>query len=265
MALTTLDKLNDWLAGDASDFSDEQKNAAISYVNTLIESFTGRTFDIATYIQWVDGSGTNKQVVENYPFIAMYRVACKSKITGYISNSSSLPYTINITHAAKMILTIAGQTPEEIDLTAHSTLTSLKGAIDAIGTWSMTVQTEDVPSHLKPMIKNGVNGTNLSIYSPDDDNSIIVNAISPSILGSNCGFPYGFANIFLNYQAGYSTIPGDLEGAATQMSGDVVRSSPVDKNYDSEKIGKYSYKLSKQGEAALIAPYLTIINLYKDV
>ena len=267
MALTSVVTLEAWLGATQSAlYTDAQKAAAVAQAISMIETYTGRTFDATDYIQWVDGSGTQELVIDQYPVIKVYRVSTCGKDTFTIENSSSLPYTVNITPNDTMQLTVAGATTSELTLSDYTTLALMKAAVDAIGTWTMNVLTEDIPKHIRPMIGNGVSGGLIQIESPDDDNDIIVNSISPSVIANYFGFPGGYANIFISYSAGYETadLPADLTNTATQLAADVVRGVTNDKSMKSEKIGDYSYTRGDSTQGNL-APYLETLCMYREL
>jgi hypothetical protein len=73
--------------------------------------------------------------------------------------------------------------------------------------------------------------------------------------------------VFVDYAAGYATIPADLVGACLGIAADALRLSATGGTImQSEKIGDYSYTLGNTlstSELGLLQPYAFILDSYK--
>ena len=54
-------------------------------------------------------------------------------------------------------------------------------------------------------------------------------------------FPRGFYPVFVEYEAGYATIPDDLERACIEIAAEMYQTRQQDRSVTSETLGDYTY------------------------
>lgn len=70
MAFATIDQLKEYL-GDLSDKSDVLLTRIVDAATAAIQSYCGRDFTSASYVEYYDGSGTNTLILNQYPIITL--------------------------------------------------------------------------------------------------------------------------------------------------------------------------------------------------
>lgn len=164
---------------------------------------------------------------------------------------------------------------------ATSNLSSLKTAVEAVSGWSVTLDSTDYEGEPSNMLRPlygapAYDPDTADLILPDSqepvklisedmiellggasypggfgDNSIVEGFDATPGIGS--GFPSGAANIFVWYKAGYTlptdspasdgTLPQGLALLVNQILTDVLSSTKLNSNLQSESIGGYSYSL----------------------
>ena len=73
-------------------------------------------------------------------------------------------------------------------------------------------------------------------------------------------------NIFVDYTAGYTTVPDDLESACITLASSLYHSRERDEGLKSEKLGDYSYTVAEGGTDPIdsgirraLAPFMELL------
>ena len=260
--------------GDNCD--DAQLKRLIGYVCDAVETYLGRTLALTEYREWVDGSDSAYQRLNNWPITALYQVASGSQNLGRLTYSGTSPEAFASSDGTTLRLIDASV--NEITLASYPTGDDLVTAVAAITGWTLTLYTAELGGYdtrkLRPF----------SDYA-NDQNSIDLEIPEGTIYGARVsenqdwliegGFPGGMSNIFLWYKAGYSTLPEGLEWAMLQIIRDAYYSSKANRDLTKgeEKLGDYSYKNSTGGDttaggyslADIVGSYGQQLSPYKRV
>lgn len=76
-------------------------------------------------------------------------------------------------------------------------------------------------------------------------------------------FPPGFQSVLVEYTAGFTTIPADIQLATAMVVSRLYYQAGRNTIYLSEKLGDYQYTLAKEGFGAITGPIADILSSYK--
>lgn len=76
-------------------------------------------------------------------------------------------------------------------------------------------------------------------------------------------FPRGFHPVFVEYDAGFATIPGDLELTTIEIAADLYRERKQDRTVGSESLGDYNY--SRIAVAELLSARWEKLQAYREI
>jgi hypothetical protein len=274
-------------AGITGTAQDTLIGQLITEVSAAIEQYLRRTLVSTTYKSWLDGTGSPLLRLKQWPVTAIYQVSISSSSVGYVYNSSSTVSRASVsfdgTNLSLAEMSTAGvQTISDLPVATSKVLSTLKTAIEAKSGWNCTLNSseyEGEPSSLlRPIYgQDAFDSVYADLYLPDDpdpvklvtedaielvyDRAFMPQDVFPSTLRSplGCGFPTGTANIFAWFKAGYTlptddsvgTMPGGLLLLVHQITQDVLSSTKLNSNLQSESIGGYSYSLRATADGAV--------------
>lgn len=198
----------------------------IRAVSEAIRHWCRRDFALANHDELYSGSGRLFLLLDNYPVVAVERVATSPMAVLSITNTSSTNQraTVQATSTGLTLVRVAsGVTTTDTSVTwaSNVTLNAVKTAVDALGNgWSATVASGygSWPSaDLRP-IQGALNAKDIRAelllhveeradYSVDADRGFLLR-------GS--GWSAGLGNYRVVYTAGYETVPEDVQEACAE-------------------------------------------------
>jgi len=251
-SFTTLSNVKTYLREAYDPSMDDLITLLITRISDLFENSTDRTFDSTAYYEWLDGTGEQELALKQYPIIALRRVVFDTVGAGDITNT-----TTNATIASVTILNgsmslsrvVSGVADTEtLTLSDYATLTDLSTAITALAkdwTFSVTSAYSLYPSvQLRPGFLGDCLDPSkgyLEIASAASD-PVDIKSGNAATLHSSTGFPAGHQNIFVDYTAGYATLPEELTHLITNMVVWSVLQSGQDLNMKRERLDNYEYE-----------------------
>jgi hypothetical protein len=149
----------------------------------------------------------------------------------------------------------------ELTLSTYTSLALLKAAIDAIAGnyFAATVESEDSPLALKPMTADMLLSP-CYLEGPDDTIGAASVDEDAAIIDLGCRHS-GW--VYVQYKAGYAAIPEGLAQIATEIAADILDSSKLNSNLQSERIGDYQYTVSTSTEQAVLSRYADRLAPYR--
>jgi len=246
-ALTTLDNLKLHLEISASS-DDSLLEDLIDKATDMIERETHRLLMSRSYTkEQYNGNGWGDLILRQYPVTAVARLAIgeATALTIKGTTASVTQALVNVTSTAVNCIEVASTTTtNEIDFATYATLADVNTAINALANWSSTVVSAYSGFVSSELIQQGGlnarNGTAVSLLIPNrGENSFDVDW-DRGIISVDSGFTKG-ERIWIDYTAGYSTIPDALEQACIDLASSLYHSRDKDLGVASEKIGDYSY------------------------
>lgn len=269
MALTTLAKVQA-LPGAVSTWEAADITIAINAATAMIEHYCDRVFDSTARKTWLDGPGSKYFRLLEYPLITLRRVAIDTEWALKINNTSADAVFFEITVAeGSLNLTVtngANAGTSILTLSSYSTMALLETAIEALNKgWSVTVESEGDPASIRP-VYDGTDSTSGYLYlsHPYDYCTGYIPDARQGLLYRPAGWPSGAGRIYVDYTAGYATIPADLEMVANQLTCDLLRVGAADTRLTALKVGNVAYTYS-QSAASLIENYKVALMPYKRV
>ena len=286
--LTTLASVKAYLHISGTD-SDSFLSSLITLVTARIQKDCGRIFAAGNYLEFHNvGRGQTRVVPYNKPIIQLNRVAWgNSQAFQIVYTGSAVAANAQITPGRQLILTTldsGGSHTNTIDLTnaSYSVCSQVIAQINTISGFSATLYANvDVPTRwlfpsanltLKSYNSNFTQGfgfASVDIFTYTVDPVYNTIGFQPFTLADfifdryeSGGFawPNMYLGLMLDYQGGYTTIPGDIDLLAQQVVADIYNQSLRDNNVSQETLGDYSVSLAdlmlrRQYYADILAPY----------
>jgi len=192
----------------------------------LIEKICDRQFNQRNYAERYNGDGTDIVILKNYPVSAVGRVCIGNAGVMTVTNSSTdAMYATATVTTSVVTLTIVGGAnvgTDSPDFATYTTITTLVAQINALGKgWSASVAASTYgafPSN--ELIEFGAQSClsqTASLYVPGAPSSGYRMDKDDGCIYLSSGFSAGFRNVYVEYTAGYPTIPDDLEHACLEV------------------------------------------------
>lgn len=253
---------------------DDLIDQLIDEVSEAIAQHCTRTFEATDYKKWLDGTGTNRILLPDYPITNLYGVSLGTVNVGEVTFSGGTWSSFSIIGTTVQLDSIASDATVSNDTTTLTgTITDLAAVIDALTGWSVTVEAAE--STQAAILIRPVQG--VWCLSPDTADLDIPDELIPARLmeGSEQSiqttqgrcFPMGTSNVFTWFKAGYTLPVDNAQGSALTTVGNVPKDLTLITNsiiklsidwadqeiggMESEKFSRYSYKI-RQGGAAII-------------
>lgn len=282
-ALTTLSNLKNWIGITAVD-DDVLLEDAIDRATAIIESHCDRKFKSRTFYEWCMPSGERTFTVENYPINSITNIAYGSAISFTVSSdTASTDVRATVENDGTTIrlrkLPYSG-TAESIELaiSSYPTTRQLVNYINlSANGWSATLTENAETVTLYRFGGRGVIDAPCNFEYPRDNVSEyrvdystgLVHIIAdrfPGIRSDDASanrFPSGFYPVFVEYTAGYATVPADLEQICIEIAADLYRERKQDKTITSESLGDYNY--TQAGVAELLTGRIEKLSQYREI
>lgn len=231
-----------------------------------------RDFESQSYSEFYSGSGMPYQVLilKQFPVTAIGRVASYPQEVLDIQNTARTTNqraTAAVTSTGIVLTRVAsGVTSTSTLLFAtYPTIALLAAAVTALGSgWSGLAAGgyENWPSvDLRPIqgAFNALSGARLEAYTEDLQVNWRLREFEGILEGY---FPPGRLNIRVDYTAGYSTIPEDIQEGCVQLVKDLYQDSLHDMALQSSTLGPYSKTMAAGGGAGLSKKVMSKIASY---
>lgn len=199
-----------------------------SSVEAMVQTYCKRTLKSTSYSERYDGDGSTSLVLRQYPVTAISRFALwPIDVIRVANTNTSTNATVSVSSTG--VTVTKDGTSNTLAFATYTTFTLLVDAINALGSgWSAALQSSSYASYTSTSLieKMGMyclNTTWAYLQMPYDRGESYFDIDSASgIIYLNSfrnfdgnwkknGFPIGTRNIFIDYTAGYSTIPDDLK------------------------------------------------------
>lgn len=246
--LTTVPNVKSYLGLTGAAF-DTIIGALVTAMSRQIERVCDRHFWAADYAGWHDGRARDKLVLPEPPIRYVERVAIgRQTLINVASNVTDAARAMVRSDGTTMTLDIIGGTSagtSPLTLASYAKISDLQTAISALTGWTATLPgttgeypTADLCKFPGWDVASGTTGLEaatdpLTGYTFDMDAATLIRRVG--------GFPAGWQNIYVEYNAGYATLPPDLEMTARIMVATAFNARKLDGNLKSEKLGDHSW------------------------
>ena len=202
---------SDTAVGDPSDLV----SSILTSSDKWVKEYCRRDFESATYSEIHDG-GCPYLFLKEYPITALSRISYGRDEVFSVNNTATSSYATCSCDGTNFNCNLNGS-GSDLALATYTTLTTLVAAINALGSgWVATLSSSEYGDYLSSEIINfyGLSCIDSDIaYVEIPSGSITDFELNPNTGQVKHSFPSGFQNIYVDYTAGYSTIPEDLKMA----------------------------------------------------
>lgn len=202
---------SDRAVGDPSDLV----SSILTSTDKYVKDYCRREFESATYSETHDGK-SGSIFLNEYPVTALSRIAVGRDEAFSVNNTNTTSYATCSCDGTNFTVNLNGS-DSDLSLASYTTLTTLVAAINALGSgWTATLSASSYGAILSSEIIDFYGRSCLDsniAYIEIKDESLDDFELDASTGEINHTFPVGFQNVFINYTAGYSTIPEDLQMA----------------------------------------------------
>lgn len=243
-ALTTLARVREFTGLDEDT---ALLDVLIDRATAVIEGYCNRQFLSRDYSSWLDGTGTDRLFLPQRPVTALVRACRATRDVLDLSNSSTdCAYAVVRVSATGLHLVVSGGAHNGTDnllFADYATLTLLAAAVTAAGDgWTASARSGcgSFPStELRPAPGRSAL-TSIALQAPDEPvDEAEVDETSGCLFNAGT-WPEGAHNIFVQYTAGYATVPADLEQVCIDLVKQLYESKEADANLLSETVGGHS-------------------------
>ena len=204
---------SDLAAGDPSAILESIRDGVEDWVADKCR----RTFESTDYSEYYDGDGGCYLNLKNYPIISLTRVCIGRRYVIRVKNTSEhTSATVSVTSTG-LVFTKDDTSDSTVTFSSYATMDAVVTAINALGSgWSAAIESSDFSnfksSELVRMFgKNAIDGNWIYLEAPDE--AIDDFEVNPDrgILYRSAGWDEGENNVFVKFNAGYSTMPDRLQ------------------------------------------------------
>jgi len=267
-ALVTLAQLKNWLGITSTD-DDVILEDAIDRATSIIETHCDRKLKSRVFYEFVMPQGERTVTVDNYPIVSIDTIAYGSAISMTIeSDSASTDVLATVENNGtnirlRKVASDGTSTTATLALADYLTTSAIVNYINAsVSGWSATLTENAYSFSLYRFGGRGVidapcnfeyPGDNVSEYRVDYSTGLIhlIADRFPGIRSDDASanrFPSGFYPVFVQYTAGFETVPADLQQVCIEVAADLYRERKQDKTITSESLGDYSYTQASVAE-----------------
>jgi len=282
-ALTSLANLKSYLS-ITNTTDDVILEKCIDRATAIIESHCDRKLKARTFHEFLMPFGDRTVKTEEFPIVSIDTIAFGSQISFSISSDTAatdVVATVGFDGSTLRLYKVASNGTETTDTLAASSFATTSAIVNQINSsisgWSATLTKNAYTRSLYRFGGRGVIDAHARLEFPRDNVSeyrvdfetgrIHITADRfPGIREDDARanrFPAGFFPVFVQYTAGFETIPDDLEQVALELSGDIFRERLQDRTLAQESIGDYSY--TQAVIADLITERISKLDHYKEI
>lgn len=231
-----------------------------------IEYYCDRKFINRTYrLEAYDGDGSEWLFLNNCPITRIHRISLGSQtaLTVSCTGTNISHASIDITSTKLSISQIGGSGDGTSDFAfaSYGTVSAMCAGIDALDTWTCEYTTaygQHRASDLIDVYGKYCLDQNLYLQIPDtpiyDFTVYKEGGKEMGILHRNAGWSGGTMNIYVTYDAGYTTVPYDVQQACIELITQWYNRAQHDVSLKSERLGDYSYTLGDTSATFVITP-----------
>ncbi len=220
----------------------------IAGVSASAERICNRVFTATDYLEYHDGNGEEKLLLENFPIIEVYWVASNSTYGMQVSNTSitASRATVRVTTSTlELSVVIAGtETTNSLAFVTYPLISDMVAAIIAAGNGWDAASLVTIATPSTDLIPSG--GFSCLIHSATL--AIPLTYLSSYAIYNDEGYlrrmslwPEGERNIIVKYRGGFATIPEDLQKIVAKEIGLQYINVKRNLTLKSETLGDYKW------------------------
>jgi len=210
---------SDNATGDPTAIVQVIKDGVEAYIQN---EYCKQTLESTNHKDFIDGEGDQYILLDHYPIISLNRLSIGTEDAISIKNTNSGAHA-SVSVSSTAVSLYKDGTTNTLSLSTYSTLTLLVDAINAISGWSAALLQSSFASYPSTVLleKFGlqcINNNYVYLPMPDEGEDDFEVYSSEGKIYSPFGFPQGHRNIYVDYTAGFATIPADLKLAVNILT-----------------------------------------------
>jgi len=259
-ALTSLANLKSWIG--INDHGDDlQLEGAIDRASSIVESYLDRKILSRTYHEWIDAFSQRTIAVQHHPITDIKTISFGTAEAIYLTldNADDVLATVENDGANLKFNRVNASgvaSSASLAFSTYPTTSQLVAQINSAVTGFTSTLTKNAYSYTlhrfggRGMVEANMNLThardNISEYRVEFDTGR-VHLLSDRFPNYRADdrlthrFPGTFQGLFIEYTAGFSAVPADVEQVAIEIAAELYRLRLEDTSKNSESLGDYSY------------------------
>lgn len=268
-ALITTNELKSWMGVSVIDTSDDaQLEQAVDRASDIVEQYLDRHLVERTYREWIDPDAQRTIVAKEWPITSVKTIAfgASDAMTISLDNADDVLATVENDGASLKFNRIDASgvtTSASVSFATYPTTGQLVTQINSSVTGFTASLTKNAYSYTlhrfggRGLVEAVMNLTyardNISEYRLDFETSRIhlMSDRFPNYRDDyryTNRFPGSFQSVFIEYTAGYSSVPDDIKQVTIDIAADLYRLRKEDMTKNSESLGDYSYSRAPMAE-----------------
>jgi len=224
----------------------------INAASAFVENYCNRNFKSRSYVEYHDGGSGNEIFLDQLPVTQITRLSIGRDNAFEIQCSKTGITGATVTVDGTSIIldrfgTTAATGTDTIALASYATIALLIAAINALSEgWTTTISDSDFTNSpstdlIEVFGLNAYDNKNYIELATEREDTFNVDT-SMSMITLSHTINRGTKNIRVDYTAGYSTVPADVQAAVTKLVSAAWRTKSQDPSMKSETIGDYKYE-----------------------
>jgi len=268
-ALISTNDLKSWIGISAIDTSsDAQLEDAVDRASDMVEQYLDRHIVERTYREWIDPEGQRTIVAREWPITSVKTIAfgASDAMTIQIDNADDVLATVENDGSSLKFNRISASGVSSSASLAFSTYLTTSLLVDQINssvagfTASLVKNAYSYTLHRfggRGLVEAVMNLTyardNISEYRIEFETSRIhlMSDRFPNYRDDyryTNTFPGSFQSVFIEYNAGFASVPDDIKQVTIDIAADLYRLRMEDLTKNSESLGDYSYSRAPTSE-----------------
>lgn len=237
--------------GITSTTDDTVLEYSIDRASALIQRYCARNFVSQRYIEWHDTYGANRVAllhnpVENVRFVGAGGDNVIS-VDSTISTDIACTISVNDTHVHLFRAASNGQeSSTTLTFASHDSTSEMAAQINATTGFSASALLNVKSAYLRKIAGRDLKQQTALLEAPTE-------GLTDYAIDYDRGIIYGdtlrrYQGFLVDYNGGFTTVPYDIEQAATSIATRIYRGRQRDPGVSSESLGGYSYSLRSGSE-----------------
>lgn len=280
-ALTSLANLKSWLGITAST-DDTVLERAIDRATSRIESYLERNIKSRSYSEWRSGANVDTIRLYQWPVTEVANVFSGAYAALVVTRSDATDIRASVqvnqegpTPAVILTRTTGAgvTTATSLALATYPTTASLATAIGSTAGFQCSLGKNMRSIQLRPRAGADTVLATVTLYGADIPSEYTYDYATGRLAIDRSWFAYWpldkgvmpspMKSVLIEYTAGYSTVPDDVEQACIEVASMLYRDRRRDGNLTSESLGDYSY--TRAAAAEMNARLDTLLARWKDI
>ena len=280
-ALTTLSNLKGWM-GITSTANDVELEQSIDRATAMIERYCDRIFVARTIREFIDPRGERTVTTRQRPIVSINSIAYGASPAFEVQTdtpTTDVVATVSVASDRIRLHRVASSgtsSTTELEFSTYATASSLVTQINSsVAGWNATLTEDCYAYQLFPTGGNGTTDSAAYLHFAKNDAQeyrvdyatgqihLLIERLPYHYSDRGPRFPSSFFSVFVEYVAGYSSVPADVEQACIEMASDLYRERLADRTMQSESLGDYSY--TRANTADVIARSSHLLNAYRSI